>query len=374
MKLPWPPGLGNFLPKLKPAAGGIKERPFSTAQIELTSRCSTGCVFCPHDALTDRWVQGDMPIDLYRRQIAPHLGLFDLVYLQGWGEPMLHPDLWEMLELARKQGCRTGFTTNGSRLFGGRSEQLLEAGVDMLSVSFAGTAADVHQALRIHSDFEELCRNFQALADLKAQRACSKPWLELHFLMTRANLPELPGLVELASRLGADELVATNLVYAPNPALDRMGVFGDPPGEAEVEILAQAQAAAQRVDLPLRVYPLQEEPNTLVCDADPLRSIYINHRGEVSACVYLGLTVQGRIPRYYHGRAEPFDPCSFGNVSEGLDMVLQGGARREFIEAFRRRNVSGSPLAMFTYMTGQTSSGLPAPPGPCRSCYKMLGV
>ena len=368
------PGPGNFFPKLKPAADEIKERPFATAQIELTSRCSTGCVFCPHDALSDRWEQGDMPVELYRERIAPHLGMFDLVYLQGWGEPMLHPDLWEMLELARKQGCRTGFTTNGSWLRGRRNEQLLDSGVDLISVSFAGTAAGIHESLRLHSNFEDLCRNFQELANLKANRGCSKPWLELHFLMTRANLGELPGLVELASRLGADEMVATNLVYAPSAALDQMGVFGDPPADSDLETIAQAHQAAERVQMRLRVYPLQEEPDTLICDADPLRSIYINHRGEVSACVYLGLAVPGRIPRYYHGEEQPFDPCSFGDVSEGLDKVLRGRKRRDFTEAFRRRNASNSPLALFTYMAAQEPPELPASPEPCRHCYKMLGV
>ena len=188
MKLPSLLGIGNYFPKLKPARGVRKERPFSTAQIELTSRCSTGCVFCPHDALSDRWVQGDMPVELYRKHIAPHLALFDLVYLQGWGEPMLHPHLWEMLDMARAQGCKTGFTTNGSWLQGGRNEKLLDMGVDLISVSFAGTAAPVHESLRTNSQFAPLCRNFEALAALKKHRRCANPWLELHFLMTRANL------------------------------------------------------------------------------------------------------------------------------------------------------------------------------------------
>jgi MoaA/NifB/PqqE/SkfB family radical SAM enzyme len=374
MKLPSLLGIGNYFPKLKPARGDRKERPFSTAQIELTSRCSTGCVFCPHDALSDRWVQGDMPVELYREHIAPHLALFDLVYLQGWGEPMLHPDLWEMLELAQVHGCRTGFTTNGSWLQGERNERLLEAGVDMISVSFAGTGAGIHESLRTHSDFKQLCRNFRDLADLKIKRGCEKPWLELHFLMTRANLDEFPGLVELASSLGADEVVATNLAYSPSLALDGMGVFGEHPLQKDLDIISHARGAAERADLPLRVYPLQAEPNTLVCDADPMHSIYINHKGEVSACVYLGLTVQGRIPRYYRRELRPFDPVSFGNVCEGLDLVLQGKERKEFVEQFKGRNVSSSPLAMFTYMAGQEVPDLPLPPQPCRCCYKMMGI
>ncbi|MEW5830352.1 MAG: radical SAM/SPASM domain-containing protein [Chloroflexota bacterium] len=377
MKLPPFSNLGNFFPKLLPQAGKppAGSRPFRVAQIEVTSRCSTGCVFCPHDALSGRWVEGDLPLELYRDAIAPHLGLFELVYLQGWGEPMLHPDLWEMLGLAQDKGCRTGFTTNGSWLEDEQNRRLLDLGVNLISVSFAGTAAPIHESLRTNSEFSKLCRNFERLAALKKRRGTDKPWLELHFLMTRANLDEFPALVELAASLGADEMVATNLTYAPSPALDRMRVFGEQPRNEDVAILVQARQNAERLDLPLRVYPLQTEPRTLVCDADPLNTVYINHRGEVSPCVYLGLTVQGRIPRFYHGEAQPFDTISFGNVSGSLEQVLSGKARQAFTSAFERRNVSSSPLAIFTYMAGRDETAeLPPPPVPCRHCYKMLGI
>ena len=87
MKLPPLSNVGNFFPKLRSQSEETSEdrRPFSVVQIEVTSRCGTGCVFCPHDALSDRWAEGDLPLDLYRESIVPHLDLFELVYLQGWG-------------------------------------------------------------------------------------------------------------------------------------------------------------------------------------------------------------------------------------------------------------------------------------------------
>jgi len=378
MKLPPLSNIGNFFPKLRPQAekpSADDRRPYRVVQIEVTSRCETGCVFCPHDALSGRWVEGDLPLDLYREKIVPHLGLFDLVYLQGWGEPMLHPNLWDMLSLAQEKGCKTGFTTNGAYLQDDQNKRLVELGVDMISVSFAGTAASVHESLRTHSDFSRLCQNFENLAKLKQQHGCDKPWLELHFLMTRANLDEFPPLVELAASLGADEVVATNLTYSPSLALDRMHIFGEQPQQSDVEIIQQAQQNAERHNIPLRVYPLQAEPNTLVCDADPLNAIYINHRGDVSSCVYLGLTLQGQVPRFYHGEAHPFETRSFGNVCNNMAQVLDGKERRAFIEAFEQRNMYNSPLAMFMQMAEQGSDdGLPLPPVPCQHCYKLLGV
>lgn len=340
----------------------------------MTSRCGTGCVFCPHDALVDRWVDGDLPLPLYQEHIVPHLDLFDLVYLQGWGEPMLHPHLWDMLGMAQEKGCRTGFTTNGAWLQGEQNNRLVDMGVDMISVSFAGTAAPVHESLRTNSQFAVLCNNFESLANLKKQRGVSKPWLELHFLMTRANLDEFPPLVELAASLGADEVVATNLTYSPNLALDRMHIFGEQPLPEDVEVIDRAKETAERLGIPLRVYPLQVEPGTMVCDANPVNTVYVNHRGDVSPCVYLGLTVQGQIPRFYYGDAHPFDTISFGNVQADFNQALHGKERKKFISAFENRNIGNGPLAMLTYLAGQSDAELPLPPPPCRYCYKMLGV
>lgn len=377
MKLPQLSNVANLFPKLRSqqATSPSKGPPFRAVQIEVTSRCSTGCVFCPHDALSDRWIEGDISLDLFSDTIVPHLDLFDLVYLQGWGEPMLHPNLWEMLALAGEKGCRTGFTTNGARLDREQNGRLLDMGIDMISVSFAGTAAPVHESLRVNSKFPQLCRNFESLAKLKKQRGCENPWLELHFLMTRANLGEFPALIELAASIGADEVVATNLTYSPSLTLDRNHVFGEQPSPEDIETVNQARENAERLNLPLRVYPLQTEPNTLVCDADPVHTVFVNHRGEVTPCVYLGLTVEGQIPRFYDGVSHPFDTISFGNVFTGLDQALYGREREMFISAFKRRNVGSNPLAMFAYMTDENSdTGLPFPPAPCQYCYKMLGV
>jgi len=377
MKLPPLSNIGNFFPKVKskaeePANG---HRPFKVVQIEVTSRCETGCVFCPHDALSGSWVEGDLSLDLYREKIVPHLDLFELVYLQGWGEPMLQPQLWNMLRMAQAKGCKTGFTTNGAYLQSEENKRLVDMGVDMISVSFAGTAATVHESLRTNSEFSKLCKNFESLANLKKQCGSDKPWLELHFLMTTANLTEFPALIELAASLGAGEVVATNLTYSPSMKLDHMHVFGEQPRPEDLEIIDQARQTAERLDMPLRIYPLQAEPQTLVCDADPINAVYVNHRGDVTPCVYLGLTVQGKVPRYYHGETHPFDTYSFGNVCDGFDQVLRGKVRETFATKFKERNVGNDPLAMFTFLSGQgKEEELSPPPIPCQHCYKMLGV
>jgi MoaA/NifB/PqqE/SkfB family radical SAM enzyme len=350
-------------------------------QIEITSRCQMKCIFCPRQALKDKWVHGDLAWELYRDAIASELHHFELVYLQGWGEPMLHPRLWDMLGLARQAGCRTGFTTNGACLTPDNSARLLDAGLDILSVSLAGASATTHQLLRVGSCFEALVSNIETLARLKAQQGSRTPWLELHFLMTRANLHELQAFVELAARLGADEAVATNLTYTPTPELGNLRAFScHEPDPTYQEFVAHAQEKAQASGIKFRLYPLVKGEPLMGCDARPLEAAFVNHMGYVTPCVYLGLSVKGDIPRIFCGRQVSVDPVRFGHVSQGLMAAFHSHEAEKFKAPLRKLKMSTHPALLFGALTTEATTDYTASdrvsilPIGCQSCYKQYGM
>ena len=90
-------------------------RAFQAFQIEVTTRCVLRCVMCPRVALAQQWREMDLPWETFHR-IACAFPLAQHVHLQGWGEPLLHPRLFDMIALAKEAGCRAGLTTNGMRL------------------------------------------------------------------------------------------------------------------------------------------------------------------------------------------------------------------------------------------------------------------
>ena len=57
-----------------------------------------------------------------------------MVYLQGWGEPFLHPELMTMVRIAKGTGCSVGTTTNGLLLNEKVIRQLVESGMDVLAL------------------------------------------------------------------------------------------------------------------------------------------------------------------------------------------------------------------------------------------------
>ncbi len=93
-------------------------------QVEVTTDCNAACVYCPHTIMKDRWANKHMPMELFY-DLIPYLRHTDLVYLQGWGEPLLNDDLEVLLCLIKERNLLVRIDTNGS--FPSRLEGLIEA-------------------------------------------------------------------------------------------------------------------------------------------------------------------------------------------------------------------------------------------------------
>ena len=348
-------------------------RQFEAFQIEVTSRCNLKCVMCPVTVLADHWPARDMSWETFGR-IAAAFERTKWVYLQGWGEPLLHRRVFDMIARAQSAGCRVGFTTNGTRLTRANGARLLELGLDLVAVSIAGASAATHEAIRVGSDFARLVENLRRFLHLRHLRGNTEPKVELFYLMTSTNLAELPRAVELAAELGADELVATNLDYVITAGLDALRAYSSsPPAPAYGEALEAAHAAARRTGIAFRPYRLQFT-EMAVCDLNPLKILFVSADGGVSPCVYTSPLGRSDIPRVFEGRPFEVPVVSFGNVNDQpLTEIWEGPAYRDFRQRFSRRIAGASAMMLGAAGTAVPVEASPAPDA-CRSCPKLYGV
>ena len=81
-------------------------------QVEVTTVCNARCTYCPRTAAGSAWLNRHMDPVLFRKAITelPHI---PYVHLQGWGEPLLHPEFFTLVDLALQSGSQCGATTNG---------------------------------------------------------------------------------------------------------------------------------------------------------------------------------------------------------------------------------------------------------------------
>lgn len=90
----------------------------------------------------------------------------------GQGEPLLNPDLPDMIAYAKKKNIaeRIELVTNGNRLSRELSEKLVEAGLDRIRISIQGLNAGKYLEISgVHLDFEKFRDNLKYLYEHRKQ-------------------------------------------------------------------------------------------------------------------------------------------------------------------------------------------------------------
>ena len=122
--------------------------------------CNFGCPNCPYtDENSDlrkfyRENKADKLPRILWDKIADECGKFgSFIRCTGGGEPLLHPELPEMISSAKSKGAKVWLNTNGS-MFGPdkrglqRLESIINSGVDMIEFSMDAADALTYSKLR----------------------------------------------------------------------------------------------------------------------------------------------------------------------------------------------------------------------------------
>jgi len=116
--------------------------------VEITSRCNFDCLFCPSGIATRR--KGDMPRQTAFDLLA-HLhdmGFNRNLYLHVLGEPLLHPDVFDIIDRAADLGMRPILFTNGGALSTNCVQRILSSKAIELVISMQTINRESYEALR----------------------------------------------------------------------------------------------------------------------------------------------------------------------------------------------------------------------------------
>lgn len=184
----------------------------STLYIEPSNSCNLNCRTCIRHSWSEP--EGMMSMETYRKLME---GLREVPSLQkvsfwGFGEPLLHPHIVEMVSMAGRLGARTQIVTNALLLDRDKAEGLIEAGLDSIVISADGASTRANARIRSGSDLETVKKNVNRLRDIRRTATDDKPEIGLEFVVMRRNMEELHNLRQLAMSLGAGFIIVTNLL------------------------------------------------------------------------------------------------------------------------------------------------------------------
>ena len=157
--------------------------------IEVTSFCNLRCPFCATTFRDKEIKKGFISFDLVKKIIdeGAKNGLYGVKF-NIRGEPLLHPDICEMVKYSKQKGLiDVYFNTNAMLLTGDMSKRLIDAGLDRISISFEGYTKEVYEKYRVGANYETVVSNIGELRGIREKHSLSYPKIRIQTVM----LPEL---------------------------------------------------------------------------------------------------------------------------------------------------------------------------------------
>lgn len=181
-------------------------------QFELTNFCNLRCPVCPTGTgAISRKAQSLSPALFTRlvNQVGPYLLTASL---WGWGEPLLHPRLRDMMEIVSRHDFTTFFSTNGQRLNDDRAlSVLLDYPPTYLIVAIDGLTDETNSVFRVGARLDPILEGVRRLASLKRERNVALPILHMRFIVMKHNQHQVPSLLSFAREHGFEYLTVRTL-------------------------------------------------------------------------------------------------------------------------------------------------------------------
>lgn len=202
--------------EIEEAADGLRlRRPvtrLAKLYIEPTARCNLACRTCIRNVWNEPL--GDMSGATFTA-VLDGLAACDprpTVFFGGFGEPLAHPHIVDMVAAVKALGCPAELITNGILLTERTARQLIAAGLDRLWVSLDGARPESYADVRLGAALPEVLANVRRFAALRPPAHRPQPEIGIAFVAMRRNIADLPRLLALGAHLGATRYLVTNVL------------------------------------------------------------------------------------------------------------------------------------------------------------------
>ena len=166
--------------------------------IELSDFCDCECIMCKHcyeKNSSAKRLPREAFLELERFFIT-----CKIVIINGYGEPLIHPDISEIISVFEKYGVKLFTTTNLQRIPENCFDQINKV-FARINVSCDGACAKTYESIRRRASFDTFVRNVTTLRE-----KCPDVQLFMSVCIMRQNIEEAVELVRLAKRLGFEEI------------------------------------------------------------------------------------------------------------------------------------------------------------------------
>lgn len=174
-------------------------------QIEPTNLCNLKCPLCvTGDNLLQR-PKGMMAFSTFQQILDELAHVLLAVYLYGFGEPFMHPDLARMIHACTERNILTLTSTNGHFLQSlEEALQIVDAGLSVLIIAVDGSTQAIYESYRLGGNLAKVKRCIANIERAKAQRGSHTPYTVIRSVVMHENEDDLAHIEQLARDSGVN--------------------------------------------------------------------------------------------------------------------------------------------------------------------------
>jgi len=174
-----------------------------TLTIESTAKCNLFCPMCIRERI--HFPARDMEFATFKKIIDEGRDFLEFVVPYGTGEPLLNPEIFDMIAYCRRQSIPTGISTNGTVLSEKASRRLIEAGLNSIIFAFDGATRETFETYRKGASFDEVRSNILRFLQIKKGMK-SDIFCIVQMVALKENIKEAKALLRMWNVEGVDDV------------------------------------------------------------------------------------------------------------------------------------------------------------------------
>ncbi|HLF92694.1 MAG TPA: radical SAM protein [Planctomycetota bacterium] len=170
--------------------------------VDVLSSCNLRCPSCPVGNMGAINPASLIDKGLFTRLIEKATTDYHItqVSLYNWAEPVLHPELPELIRIVRGRGVPCHISSNLNLLR--NVEEILRAGPEFFRISLSGFTQEVYARAHVRGDIEQVKENMRILSEAKKKTKNKATKIEVFYHKYRHNLHEVEPMRAFAEGLG----------------------------------------------------------------------------------------------------------------------------------------------------------------------------
>jgi MoaA/NifB/PqqE/SkfB family radical SAM enzyme len=167
-------------------------------QVDVSTYCNLRCKECKREnLLPEKEINKNLSLENFKvifDKIKPVS-----VNLAASGEPLMNPEIFEIIKYAKQNGAITIISSNQTIVKPELNKKIVLSGLDILKASIDGANKETYEKIR-GPYFDNVIKNLAEVTELKKELKSSSPSLRIDFVVFHLNYKEMVDILYFAKK------------------------------------------------------------------------------------------------------------------------------------------------------------------------------